>query len=286
MFLKKKIIGLAAKTLLSESEILSEILSGTGSDKYTYNKADKIIREHGEDLYAKLLELFVHLPVHKDEARKYWYGIVENYRKLQAELQRDPGIRTAIVDYFDNSLKEVDKRNLLLIDLQAYHKIEELIMIDELTGCFNRRYYNLRIDEEIERSSRCSKDLSLLMIDLDDFKRFNDRRGHEFGDQVLKAFVNFLAHGTRLTDINCRWGGEEFAVLLPQTPMDVARNIAERLLKALTDEPFFVENGISFSGGIATFPEPATSADDLLRRADNGLLEAKKRGKRQIVVVQ
>jgi diguanylate cyclase (GGDEF)-like protein len=172
--------------------------------------------------------------------------------------------------------------------LQNAH-LYELAMVDGLTGLFVRRYFDARIEEEIERSKRYGSPFSVVMMDVDDFKKLNDTYGHLVGDRVLKAIANVVKAQMRGVDTAARYGGEEISVILPRTEMVGAYALAERIREAVAelrittdDEPPKVL-GVTASLGCAAFPESkAASGEDLVRRADQALYRAKKTGKNRV----
>ena len=172
--------------------------------------------------------------------------------------------------------------------LQNAH-LYELAMVDGLTGLFVRRYFDARIDEEIERSRRYTSPFSVIMMDVDDFKKLNDTYGHLVGDRVLKAISNVVKAQMRGVDTAARYGGEEIAMILPRTEMVGAYTLAERIREAIaelritTDEEPPKALAVTASLGIAAFPESkAASGEDLVRRADRALYRAKKTGKNRV----
>lgn len=173
---------------------------------------------------------------------------------------------------------------------QLYHKTEELKKIsitDELTGLLNRRYFQERISEEIERSRRHHLPLSLIMLDMDNFKSINDTYGHVVGDEVLKVAGRCLRNSIRTIDVAVRYGGEEFTVILPQTTKEEAKVIADRICHEINKLDFpFEHPDIPFTAsiGLATLPEDADSIDELIRNADVALYQAKTEGKNRVVV--
>jgi diguanylate cyclase (GGDEF)-like protein len=172
--------------------------------------------------------------------------------------------------------------------LQNAH-LYELAMVDGLTGLFVRRYFDARIDEEIERSRRYGTAFSVVMMDVDDFKKLNDTYGHLVGDRVLRAIANVVKEQMRGVDTAARYGGEEIAMILPRTEMVGAYNLAERIREAIaelritTDEDPPRALAVTASLGIAAFPESkAATGEDLVRRADKALYRAKKTGKNRV----
>jgi diguanylate cyclase (GGDEF)-like protein len=159
---------------------------------------------------------------------------------------------------------------------------------DSLTGLFNRRYMEESLDRELKRAVRKSSSLAVLMIDVDHFKSFNDTFGHEAGDAVLRCLGTLLKAQFRGEDIVCRYGGEEFTVILPEASTDVARQRSSALCEA--SKQMLVQHrgqplrSISLSIGVAVFGEHGTSADSLLRASDAALYLAKRQGRDQVVV--
>lgn len=172
--------------------------------------------------------------------------------------------------------------------LQNAH-LYELAMVDGLTGLFVRRYFDARIEEEIERSRRYGTPFSVIMLDVDDFKKLNDTYGHLVGDRVLRAIANVIKAQMRGVDTAARYGGEEMAVILPRTEMVGAYNLAERIregiaeLRITTDDDPPRSLAVTASLGISAFPESkARDGTDLVRRADKALYRAKKTGKNRV----
>jgi len=159
----------------------------------------------------------------------------------------------------------------------------EMAVNDSLTGLHVRRYFMVRFQEEVSRTERYEKTLSVVMADLDYFKVVNDTFGHTAGDQVLKAVGEYL-HGS-IRDVDCvgRYGGEEFVLLLPETDKAAAKGLAERLRNGIADMKVGTLPNVTISMGIATFPEDGRDADALLLRADAALYEAKKRGRNRVI---
>ncbi len=171
-------------------------------------------------------------------------------------------------------------------------KLDRLSSLDHLTGLLNRRSFDVRLAEEVERARAWGKPLALLMADLDFFKLYNDCHGHDRGDEVLRAVARAIRASVRQQDSVFRYGGEEFAVLLPETGREEAFQVAERVRKAVEELgiPLPSEAGHSFSSssrltvslGVAVFPADAATARDLVREADRALYQAKQRGRNAV----
>lgn len=176
-----------------------------------------------------------------------------------------------------------------LTNAHKYDAIRRQVVTDHLTRLYNRRYFMNRAGEEIERSLRHQAPLSVLMVDIDHFKRFNDTYGHATGDRVLQTVARAMQDALRKPDICARHGGEEFAVLLPNTPGENAYYVAERVRRTLSGTRYTglglpAEANITISVGVATCPRDATELDALMELADKALYRAKAAGRDQVVL--
>src|SRR6201995_496637 len=164
----------------------------------------------------------------------------------------------------------------------------EMAITDQLTGLHNRRYMARHLGNLVAQSTRSGKPLSFLILDIDYFKSVNDQHGHDIGDEVLKEFANRISANVRGIDLACRYGGEEFVVVMPDTDMGLAYSIAERLRKSVETTPIVISRApgklnITISIGIAATQGPADSAEALLHRADQALYSAKRNGRNRVV---
>jgi diguanylate cyclase (GGDEF)-like protein len=179
--------------------------------------------------------------------------------------------------YYVISLTDITqiKQKSNLLEYQANH--------DALTGLYNRQKFNDIFTKEIRRSRRYANFLSVILFDIDNFKAINDSYGHDAGDEVLKKIADIISVNLRQTDSLVRWGGEEFIVLLPETDLQTACNVAQKLLESLTVLTFdFMQEKITASFGVATLNETDTECT-LINRADEALYEAKRNGKNQVL---
>lgn len=163
-------------------------------------------------------------------------------------------------------------------------QLQELTVTDYLTGLYSHRFFHDRLDEELARAQRYRRPLSLIILDIDDFKLVNERYGYSLGDQVLKELASRIRSECRSIDIPCRIGGEEIAVVLPETYSTAAGHLAERLRRAVASESFEVAGNLTCSVGVAGYPTDAATRDDLLTRATTALARAKSMGKDTVVV--
>ena len=174
-----------------------------------------------------------------------------------------------------------------IVSLQE--KLREQAIRDPLTELYNRRILQEAIEREIAQSLRNETEFCLAMIDVDNFKQLNDRYGHTAGDLVLKSLARILENNTRRGDISCRYGGEEFAILLPGASLEGARKRAQQWRKAFQMlHPSF--NGhelqVTLSIGIASYPQHGMDVDSIVGAADKALYESKEKGKNKVTVFE
>ncbi|HTI68319.1 MAG TPA: PleD family two-component system response regulator [Caulobacteraceae bacterium] len=164
----------------------------------------------------------------------------------------------------------------------------ELAVTDPLTGLHNRRYMAGQLGALVRRAGRGGEPVAALLVDIDHFKRINDSFGHDVGDDVLREFAVRLATNVRAIDLACRYGGEEFVVIMPDTGLDVAHRIAERLRLHVAGSPFRVAGvedplAVTISIGVACTVDTEDTPDTLLKRADEAVYDAKAKGRNQVV---
>jgi diguanylate cyclase (GGDEF)-like protein len=190
--------------------------------------------------------------------------------------------------------KDLDERGRELLRIngaleRANGELQRLAFKDGLTGLYNHRAFQERLREEIARARRYRKSVSLVLVDLDYFKAYNDRYGYPHGDRLLKSVADALAAQVRSSDVCARYGGEEFGLLLPETGKDGARVKAERLRELVRSTAFsgvelMPAGRLTLSFGLAEFPTDALTADDLLTRAEHALFVAKRLGRDRVQV--
>jgi len=162
-------------------------------------------------------------------------------------------------------------------------RVKQLAYLDGLTGIFNRRFFELRMAEEIERARRYDSGMGVIMIDIDQFKRLNDEFGHLLGDEVLRQVSSILHQQLRKIDVVCRYGGEEFAIMLSQTSPQHSLAVAEKLRRMVETWQFpGVPRPVTISAGTANYPDHGTTRDELVKAADAGLYAAKQSGRNRV----
>ena len=166
-------------------------------------------------------------------------------------------------------------------------RLKEYSFKDEVTGLYNRRFYSIRLEEEVSRYRRFNHPVSVVLVDLDGFKDINDELGHGTGDDTLRDMSDILLRYSRGINVICRYGGDEFAVLLVETSKAGARLYANRIRQVLSSHRFAHGRSLTASFGIASLPEDvAPAADDLMRAADEALYAAKRAGKNRVSVFE
>jgi len=178
---------------------------------------------------------------------------------------------------------------LALENAELHKRTEELTIIDELTGAYNYRYFVRKLQEEKRRAMRYDLPLSLIMVDIDWFKKLNDTYGHEAGNEVLRSLARTIAQCIRDVDIFVRYGGEEFAVILPQTLRREAMILAERIRTQVEETRIETRAAgqlrITVSVGVSSFPENGRPEEELVSIADQALYRAKGEGRNQVSVI-
>lgn len=169
-----------------------------------------------------------------------------------------------------------------------FQHTKELSITDDLTGLYNRRYFNQRFEREVLRAKRYRRPLSILLVDIDYFKNYNDINGHLLGDEVLKKVAYLIESNLRKADIVARYGGEEFVIILPEIDKVHADQVAEKLrrtieLRHFPKEQYQPNKNLTISIGLATLPEDSTNPRELLEFADRALYRAKEEGRNRVV---
>ena len=276
------------KTHERSTDRLLRLLDGHPSKGETVlSRLDTIFSETGRPVHAELLRLLTHIQCSNETARQVFSGFEVHRATLTRRLGRDVGARVALFDYLTN----VDRRltNPKIIELSEYERTERSAITDYLTGLFNRGHFDDCLKKEINRCRRYGQTASLVVLDLDDFKSVNDRYGHPAGDAVLRDVGRLLVQRVRDIDVAARFGGEEFAIILPETRRTSAFVVAERMRSEI--QRYFKRKSsdghdlrVTISGGIAAYPEDADTTDGLLARADEALYSAKRSGKNRVSI--
>lgn len=196
---------------------------------------------------------------------------------LEEQVRQRTGQLNAALKENERIMHEVEALN---------RKLQEQAIHDPLTGLYNRRYLDEALRRELALAKRKGYAVSLVMGDIDHFKAVNDTYGHQAGDEVLKAFAAMLQQKLRASDICCRYGGEEFLLVMPEVPEGAAGQRAEQMRLAIQETPVRLTGGpigITASFGIASFPQHGEDGDQLTRAVDVALYEAKNFGRNRVV---
>jgi diguanylate cyclase (GGDEF)-like protein len=253
----------------------------------TWNSCFKKIIEEDREPYSSVIRLLTHLEFEEEDARRHWEAIESHQKKLSGRLRRDAGLQVAALDYFFNV--RTDLRNPKVIEIGAFLATERNAVTDRLTGLYNRHFFDTSMRREVKRASRYGLTFSLVLLDLDNFKEVNDHHGHQVGDAALRECSEIIRESVREIDVACRYGGEEFAIILPETERAGAFIVSERIRSDV--EQLFRSKPIrnfkldlSLSGGVAIFPIDTESEEELLTMADQALYRSKHDGKNRITL--
>ena len=235
-----------------------------------------------EDFQGLAFEL-TGLTVPEETARAVFRSLAAHLQHLCEVLKRPIGVRTAALDLSDR-LESFLRQEGAVLEL-SHENLARIAFVDYLTGLPNFRSLSERFESEIKRSQRYGRLLSLIMIDLDGFKEINDRFGHLAGNAALKHVAGLLRNFVRETDVTGRYGGDEFMILLPETPKHLAEGLAEGIRATISATPLHLgEHGllpVTISLGMASFPRDARTAGALMAEADEALYKAKRAGRNQ-----
>ncbi|MGH8905958.1 MAG: diguanylate cyclase [Egibacteraceae bacterium] len=207
-------------------------------------------------------------------------------------LLRDEGIRPFLQADLDTMTSFAAQASVAIENVLLHREAQRLAITDPLTGLWNFRHFQVQADREVESAVRFDRPLSLVIVDLDHFKRVNDGLGHQAGDEVLNEVARRIRHSTRVPDVVARYGGEEFVVLLPGTGETGALATAERIRAAVDSAPVKVEMcgepgvhlPVTCSAGVSSFPVHGKTLEGLLRAADAAMYVAKTRGRNRVVM--
>jgi diguanylate cyclase (GGDEF)-like protein len=272
--------GILADTSLS-LDLVSALAGDRPLTEDEKNRLDGIRKNRGLKFFSDLLYSVTHQYFAPEIAEGLWNEVLQHKYGLSTALGRNVGIAVAVLDYLSNITENMGSATLV-----GEAHIEEIVglsLCDGLTGLFNHTYFYQQINFEVRRYARYGTGVSLLLIDIDDFKIVNDTYGHQEGDRILSAMGRTLMHLARDSDICCRYGGEEFAVILPLTDIHEAATIASRLNKELTER---LPSGrkVTVSIGVASCGKEALTYKNLVEKADVALYQAKRSGKDRVVV--
>ncbi|MBI1745532.1 MAG: diguanylate cyclase [Acidobacteria bacterium] len=227
------------------------------------------------DLLRKLLSYMTDINFTPEEALHQWDRIFQHRNELKQRLAREVDLSVALADYFTHTFKP--PTSPLVLAKSRIAKLQAHATNDFLTGIYNRYFFDDFINKEIARAGRQKISFSLILLDINNFKYVNDTYGHQKGDKVLEVFATTIRDILREQDIACRYGGDEFVCILPNTGYFHALATTERIRRRIGDlsAPLELEIKLSIAYGLATFPWDGQTPDDLIRSCDRRLYEHK-----------
>ncbi|MEA3554125.1 MAG: GGDEF domain-containing protein [Campylobacterota bacterium] len=241
---------------------------------------DMYKKNYTNTLYKTIMLSLTH-ESYEDEkkAKNTFEDIVKHYHDLNTILKRDIGIVVATLDYLTNIINTLDVPKI--IEEGKSETLAEISTIDELTTLYLRDIFDITLKKDIDESNRTSKPLSLIMIDIDDFKKVNDTYGHQKGDEVLKNIGQLLNSNVREMDTAARYGGEELAIIMPDTLLNQAFDISDRIRDKISKLDFN-GFGVTVSMGISQTNNSINTVEKLVGTADESLYRAKHSGKNKV----
>jgi diguanylate cyclase (GGDEF)-like protein len=271
--------------LLSSDVLSLDLVSAFAGDRKLTKDETELIEIKRNDLrnrfYSELLYAITHQHFEPDIAKPLWKEIVRHKYEMSKALKRNIRVVVAALDYLSNITGDIVSTTL--ISEEHIAGIVDGSIRDGLTGLFNHAFFYRRTEVEIKRSVQSGNSVAIMMIDIDDFKDFNDRYGHQDGDAILHSIGSIITAETRHADFCCRYGGEEFGVLLPGADMHEAQALAERLRRAV-EASLPNDRKLTVSIGIATMTSAHVClSEDLIKHADDALYKAKATGKNRVV---
>ncbi len=279
--------GIAVTSRSELAERLYDLLSmPSWENRELAPELEKLEHRYDASPYSELIYLLSHLRFEPAEAKRHWRSIVEHRGLMEERLGSHVDLRVALASYFVQVNRQLD--NPIIIEMRLFDEARASAYRDELTGLRNYRFLSEVLPQEVLRADQYNVPLTLIMIDIDGFKGFNDRLGHEAGNRALATVGRLISDSLREVDFAIRYGGEEFALVAPSTPKVGGRILAERVRRAVEAHSFSGEGGagpaesLTVSLGVATYPADATSAAELVRVADRAMYHAKASGKNRV----
>ncbi len=239
-------------------------------------------KSRGELFFSDLLYAITHQYFPPEAAESLWADILRHKYEMSKALNRNAQVIVAALDYLANLRGNVQSPTL--INEEHIARIVEGSMRDGLTGLFNHTSCHEILEVQLKTYARHGTVVSLILLDIDDFKAVNDQAGHQEGDRVLRELAAVIQKASRESDVCCRYGGEEFAVILPLTNARGAAEIAERIREGAASITA-AGRTLAVSAGVAACGEDTTCAHVLVERADRALYQAKRNGKNRVEVI-
>ncbi len=264
---------------------INQMHSRKKDDDLFIEEITNLATHEGDRVYQTLLQFLTSLDLPSSTAHDYWQQAVSHRDQMTRMLGRKVSLITALGDYLHHHRE--DEYTPYLIDAKSYQQIVQESVKDRLTGLNNRAYFDQVFEQQLSLAQRYNTDLSLLFLDLDNFKDINDRYGHQAGDFVLQSVAAMIQKEKRDSDIAIRYGGEEFILLMPHTGSINGLILAERIRQSIACTVLNYNNNaisITISGGLASYPTDGDISSEILAVADQGLYQAKGAGKNLISI--
>ncbi len=262
--------------------LLRVMLESDGDDSFI-RKVQALYSTHGSVILQNIFKLLAGIDIPDGKCEDHWNKTLQHRQNLIQQLARNVDITTALSDYLQTTTDFLQHPRL--IEATQYENVIHETIHDKLTGMFNRPYFDEAYSQQVSLAKRYQHDLTIIFLDIDNFKDINDTYGHMAGDEALKAIATVIEQEKRDSDIAARYGGEEFVLLLTYTNSVSAFIFAERLRIKIETLNFHYHNQfikLTVSGGIASFPFHSLDPQKLLQMADNAVYLAKGAGKNRI----
>ncbi|MCB1174384.1 MAG: GGDEF domain-containing protein [Leptospiraceae bacterium] len=239
------------------------------------------LRQHSDDgFYVDLFRVLLHHQFEAAQAQKLWNAILMHTAEMERALGRSIGFRVAMLDFLLHQNRII--KSPMIVEISLFEQMVKNALLDQLTGIYNRRFFDQFFEQEINRAARHHHNVALFFFDLDNFKQYNDQNGHRAGDEALQMIGTLMRLSFRREDMPCRFGGEEFAVILPETDTDGALLVANRF-RQYVKEANFPGGSLTLSGGICHYPFHGQNPTELYLKVDAALYQAKEQGKDRIL---
>ncbi len=264
----EEIIGMASGDVVNRIEVM---------EKY-----NNVKNQYNGNFYSDLIYILTNIRLDEATARTDWHNILKHKHFMSEKLSRNVGIRVATMDFYTNITRQIATPKI--IDMREYSRTVKESITDPLTLCYNRRYFDYIMKQYCNLAQENNLPLSLLMVDMDYLKLYNDQNGHIAGDFALIEISRIFNVLTRKSDIVARYGGDEFALVLKDTKPEDAFAAAEKIRKAVEDYRFPNEQTLpsrrlTVSIGVADMDDEILEPVDLVKNADSALYEAKAQGR-------
>jgi diguanylate cyclase (GGDEF)-like protein len=272
--------------LLFDSALSLDLVSAFAGDRPLLDREKCQIEEYRKNretkFYSDLLYAVTHQYFPNPDAETLWNQILRHKFDMSTIMKRNIRITVATLDYLSNLKGELHSPTV--IDEARIAEIVQQTRRDGLTRLYNHATCYQKIEAELKRFERYGTIFSLMMMDIDNFKKINDRYGHPEGDRILAILGGIITRETRDSDISCRYGGEEFSVILPSTEIKEAFILAERL-RGIVEYTVPFGKKVTISIGVASCRTGADSAHSLVAKADSALYHAKRSGRNRVVTI-